>query len=284
MKPSSAILALTPILLLVTALPTAEAHRAWMLPSSTVLSGEDPWITVDAARSNDLFYFDHNASRLDNLTITTPDGSTVPAQNPRTGKFRSSFDVKLAMNGTYRISIADESMFARYTENGESKRWRGNAARLQAEVPADAQNLQVTQSHNRVEVFVTAGAPTETVFKPEGQGLELVPITHPNDLFAGETARMRFVLDGAPAAGLTVTIIREGIRYRDALQEITTTTGENGEFEVTWPYPGMYWLNVSVGGRGMPGGAGPSQASTNDPQERPARRASYSVTLEVLPQ
>lgn len=42
----------------VTVLPTiAEAHRAWMLPSATVLSGDDPWVTVDAAISNDLFYF-----------------------------------------------------------------------------------------------------------------------------------------------------------------------------------------------------------------------------------
>ena len=38
---------------------SAQAHRAWMLPSATVLSGEEPWITVDAAVSNDLFYFEH---------------------------------------------------------------------------------------------------------------------------------------------------------------------------------------------------------------------------------
>ncbi len=28
-----------------------------MMPSSTVLSGDDVWVTVDAAVSNDLFYF-----------------------------------------------------------------------------------------------------------------------------------------------------------------------------------------------------------------------------------
>ena len=40
------------------ALPmAAHAHRAWMLPSATVLSGNEPWVTVDAAVSNDLFYF-----------------------------------------------------------------------------------------------------------------------------------------------------------------------------------------------------------------------------------
>ena len=29
----------------------AQAHRSWMLPSATVLSGDDVWVTVDAAVS-----------------------------------------------------------------------------------------------------------------------------------------------------------------------------------------------------------------------------------------
>ncbi len=33
----------------------AQAHRQWMMPSSTTLSGSESWVTVDAAVSNDLF-------------------------------------------------------------------------------------------------------------------------------------------------------------------------------------------------------------------------------------
>ena len=58
------------LIALLAALPvTALAHKAWLLPSQTVLAGEAPWITVDAAVSNDLFYFNHVPLRLDNLTI-----------------------------------------------------------------------------------------------------------------------------------------------------------------------------------------------------------------------
>ncbi|HYM85117.1 MAG TPA: DUF4198 domain-containing protein, partial [Pseudoxanthomonas sp.] len=36
------------------ALPfTALAHKAWLQPSQTVLAGTEPWVTVDAAVSND---------------------------------------------------------------------------------------------------------------------------------------------------------------------------------------------------------------------------------------
>ena len=88
------------------ALPlTAQAHKAWLLPSETVLSAKDPWITVDAAVSNDLFYFNHVPLKLDALVITAPDGSTVQAENVATGKYRSTFDVHLTQAGTYRIAL-----------------------------------------------------------------------------------------------------------------------------------------------------------------------------------
>ena len=85
---------------------SALAHKAWMMPSQTVIAGTNPWITVDAAVSNDLFYFNHVPLRLDNLVITAPDGSKVDPQNSATGKFRSVFDVELKQPGTYRLAVA----------------------------------------------------------------------------------------------------------------------------------------------------------------------------------
>ena len=58
------------------------------------------WVTIDAATSNDLFFFDHNPMRLDNLKISAPDGTAVKAENA-SGEFRSTFDVPLNEPGTY---------------------------------------------------------------------------------------------------------------------------------------------------------------------------------------
>src|SRR3546814_144528 len=83
------------------ALPAAaHAHDLWMLPSSTVLSGTDNWITVDAAVSNDKFYFNHAPLRLDNLQIQAPDGQPAEARNINKGKLRSTFDLHLDKAGT----------------------------------------------------------------------------------------------------------------------------------------------------------------------------------------
>ncbi|WP_028240249.1 DUF4198 domain-containing protein [Stutzerimonas azotifigens] len=271
---------------------SAEAHRAWMLPSATVLSGEDPWITVDAAVSNDLFYFEHFPLRLQGigdteavpagsppgarprpaarLSVLAPDGSEVQPQNGSLGRYRSTFDLHLTQKGTYKLAVANAGLFASYKENGQTRRWMGSAADFAKQVPADAEELKVSQTNTRMEVFVTSGSPSETVLEPTGQGLELRPETHPNDLFAGEAAEFVFLLDGKPAAGVEVSVIPGGIRYRDQLGEMNLTTDAAGKVSITWPNPGMYWLEAET--RTTAGVTAPASE----------RRASYSATLEVL--
>ena len=261
------------IMLALAVLPTAAlAHKAWLRPSQTVLAGDKPWITVDAAVSNDLFYFNHVPLRLENLAIVAPDGSRAQAQNPSAGKYRSVFDVELKQQGTYRIGVVNDYATASWAEGGKPKRWRGTPAAFASEVPKGAKDLKVGQSVSRVETFVTNGSPNDTALKPSNTGLEMVPVTHPNDLFAGEEAKFRLLLDGRPAVGLEVEIVRGGTRYRNAQDEIEATTDAAGEFAVTWPEPGMYWLEAS---------------SEDDRVTVPGatqRRLGYIATLEVLPQ
>lgn len=251
---------------------SAVAHKAWLQPSQTVIAGTDPWITVDAAVSNDLFYFNHVPLRLDNLVVTTPDGSKDTPQNSSTGKLRSVFDVQLKQQGTYRLAIVNSGLNASWDEAGKPKRWRGTAAAFANEVPKDAKDLKVSQSIGRNETFVTNGSPNLTALAASGEGIELVPVTHPNDLFAGEEAKFKLHIDGKPAAGLEVEITRGATRYRNAQNEIKVKTDANGEFAVTWPEAGMYWLET-----------GTEDDKTSLPQAK-QRRLTYVATLEVLPQ
>lgn len=269
MKLSSA--ALATALGLCIALP-ASAHKAWLQPSSTVFSDTGAWLTVDAAVSNDLFYFNHLPLRLEGLNVTAPDGTPVQPQNLSTGKLRSVFDVELVQQGTYKIGVLNEGMSATYKLGGEDKRWRGKAEAFAKEIPAGATDVKATQSLGRVETFATVGSPTTTVFKTSGKGIELVPVTHPNDLFAGESATFQLLVDGKPASGLKVELVPGATRYRDQQSEIQATTGSDGKFQVTWPQPGMYWLETVA-----------EDLKTTLPQAK-QRRLSYVAVFEVLPQ
>ena len=252
----------------------ASAHRQWMMPSSTVLSGDDVWVTVDAAVSNDLFYFEHQPLRLDAMKAWAPDGTEVAIENKATGRYRSTFDVHLTQKGTYRIASVADMLMGSYDLNGKTERLpRGTtAANLAERIPAGATNVKTAEANNRNEIFVTVGEPTTTLFKPTGKGIELVPMTHPNDLIAGEAATFQFLLDGKPAADLPVTVIPGGIRYRDQLGDQHLKTDADGKVEINWAEPGMYWLNVTTPQAGGDEGTPPPIA----------RRASYVTTLEVL--
>ena len=263
---------LTTTAALVLGLTTAtvtQAHRAWMLPSATVLSGENAWVTVDGAVSNSLFYFEHHPLNLDQLEIRGPRGSQVEPQNKASGKYRSIFDAELALDGTYTFEIYNQGLFGSYTLDDKRYRWRGTAEEL-SDIPDDAEDVRLSEVDRRMQFFVTKGAPTSDSFQATGQGLELVPVTHPNDLFVGETAEFRFYLDGQPVEGLEVLLIRDGIRYRDQVEELLLTTDADGQVGIDWQKPGMYWLEVEA-------------ERPSHQLEGATRRLGYSATLEVLP-
>jgi len=245
----------------------AAAHRFWMVPSATVVAGEDGWVTIDGAISNDLFYPDHQPMRAA-PAVTRPDGQPGQVENFAVGQYRATFDLHLTQRGTWKLAQVSEGMMGSYTLNGQQQRIpRGGGAGFQ--LPAGATDAKLTESSNRAELFVTAGAPSEGALKPTGRGLELVPVTHPNDLVAGEPATFRFMADGKPAAGLAVTVIAGGGRYREAAGEMALKADAKGEVRVNWPGAGMYWMNATAEGTGSKPGVG--------------RRMAYTAVVEVLP-
>lgn len=269
MKLSIRTLAVATAILALTA-GAAQAHNAWLLPSTTVLAKGDV-VTFDAAVSNDLFVANHAPMRLDGLQITAPDGSLLKPETEAKLKHRSVFDVNVAQPGTYRIAVINGGAFAAWKDKatGQQKRARGTPETIAKEVPADAQDVTITQSSGRIETFVTVGKPSP--LKPIGQGLELVSTGSPTDLVKGEKATFTLNLDGQPAKDLEVTVTAGNTQYRDQLAEMKLKTDDKGQFSVTWPSAGMYWLDANT-----------KDAKTSIPQAK-ERRLSYAATLEVMP-
>jgi hypothetical protein len=263
-KPS--LLALGAALGLTALLPSAaDAHRRWLLPSATVLAGESDLVTVDAAASNGLFVFEHRPMPLDSLVVTGPDGEPVNPAILGSGAYRSVFDVPLAEQGTYRIALVSDGVMGSYSLNGERHRFRG----APAELPAGASDIRASHNHSRTETFVTLGAPSTGALAPTNSGLEMIPVTHPNDIVAGEPAVMRFLLNGQPAADLEVEFVAGGTRYRDEPGIAVLRTDAEGRVALEAGEPGMYYLEASSAQEALEG--------------KPERRASYTAVLEFLP-
>ena len=259
---------------------SAHAHKPWLLPSSSqVEAGRDgtAWVTVDAAISEGLFDIDHQPLKLDGIEVTGPDGAKVAMENVSNGKLRNTFDLKLVKTGTYKIALVSQSVFGSYKDKeGNVKRFRGSEESLAKDVPADATEVKLSRTDSRLETYVTNGDASKEVLKTTGKGLELVAVTHPTELRAGEKATFRFLLDGKPAANQGVSLIPGGVKYRGTLGEIRKTTDANGELTFVLPAAGAYMVSSS-----WPAAA---PQAPGQPPQMPPRRATYAAVLEILPE
>ncbi|MBB4844643.1 putative GH25 family protein [Paucibacter oligotrophus] len=252
--------------------PSAQAHRSWLLPNLGHVTGKEVWVSVDAAVSEDLFEFG-NALAVDALSIQGPDGKPLSAEPRIAARHRNSFEVKLVAPGSYRFSATQDSVMASYKQGSESKRWRGSLAELAKNVPADAAELKVTQMLTRLDTFVSKDRAGQPNFSVQGQGLELQALGPVTELSDGDETRVRLLLDGKPLPEASVTLIRDGNKYRYKMGEQTLKSDAQGELTLRWAEAGRYWLgfNHSVGAAG--GGS----------LEQPLKRYRYSATFEVLP-
>ena len=254
----------------------ASAHRPWMVPTSTMVESKNAWVTVDGAISEGLFDVDHMPLRMNGLTVTAPDGSTSPAPEAVMGKMRTSVDIPLPQDGTYRIALVSTNVMGSYKDGNEVKRFRGSEADFNKQLPAGATEVRKTITKQRIETFVSANKTSDGALKPTNVGLEMIPLSNPNDLRSGETLRVRFLLDGKPMPKLDFSMVPGGVRYRGVLGEVRHTTDAKGEASIKLPAPNMYWVNAvypPAPGKGAP----PSEAPEN-------RRFAYTGSLEILPE
>lgn len=275
-------------LALATALPLfAWAHDTWVLPSSTLVTGRNQSVVVDASVSTDLFIAERPLAWGD-LRVTGPDGKPLPSGERSATALLNSVVIELPAEGTYRISNLSESLMASYQDaEGKPQRFRGTPAEFAQKVPAEAKVLGLLHTLARQQTFVSREKATVPAFAPEGRGLEVLPLDAVNDLSDGDRTRFTLLLNGQPLAGEKLSLVREGNRYRYDRGEQTLSTDAQGQFSVTWPAPGRYWLGVSHGDR--PAAAPAPQGGPGVPmamggtRDKPLERASLSATFEVLP-
>ena len=240
----------------------AEAHGRWVVPSHTMLTGETPHtITLDMSISNELFKPDYGFIPIDKskdqskgpppaaLAIVTPAGQ-FKGNLPFTYLVRKSVGaVELTENGTYLLTLQQAPVQFRMYKTASGKRAR--AWGFDSPLPAASQDIQRYQMHSNLLSFVSRNQLTDAPLL--NSGLEIGFDSHPNELFAGETARFQLLFNGKPLAKRhDISIVRGATRYRNDRFIASITTDDNGWFDYTWPEAGMYLiegeLDVAVNG------------------------------------
>ena len=286
----------------------AAAHTAYLLPSSFEVTKdhasfqsamtEDVYFSPEfpvRAMSYDVIGPDGAKSRIDSVTMTR-DFAVVEAPTPEKGTYRVSTG-DFAARTTKMAKVDGRWLVVR---SGDRRQGGGAAARTggaasgapggmrpgggeaaggrtdgpprfieEAALPAGAETLD-TRNILRSEAYVTRGAPSDAPLKPAGDGLELKPLTHPNDIYLDKGFGFEMLLDGKPLKDLRVAVYRGGNTYEDKKIVTDMRTDADGKVALTFDKPGIYLLTASYPGR-RPEGEAPV-----------AKSYVYSLTFEVL--
>jgi uncharacterized GH25 family protein len=236
----------------------AVAHSPYLLPNYFDVTDRDH-VSVQASFT-ERFFIPDVVMRADGYHVLGPDGARV-ALTPLYTKDVAILDVETKAAGTYRISTGLREGASRKAALVKGQ-WEFFESR---EAPADSVDMQ---SWTRADVYVSSGKPTDQVLVPTGTGIEFQLLTHPNNLHAGSTAKMRLLFDGKPLANEVVT-----------LQGVVTASGDNpaplelradaeGRVDVPLKSAGMYQLQSRHR-------VGPAAAGTK------GRSYTIAVTLEI---
>ncbi len=203
----------------------ASAHTPYLVPGNFApRAGET--VALDAAFA-ETFFVPEAAFDKSRFAVTGPDGGETAPDTVQVLKTRTVAEHTLPKApGTYRFSTGPRygALFRTWEIDGKRESSRDPAVAI----PADAKVLSNFQSLTLAETYVTIGEPDRGALRPRGKGIELVPVTHPNDLYAGETFEFVVQYDGEPLADQKVEIAEAVWTSDRKPQETTLLTDAQG--------------------------------------------------------
>lgn len=219
---------------------SANAHSPFIVPTSFEPLHQG-WVSLDAGFA-EVFFQSEVAFDKGNFQVLTPAGEWVAPARLEQFTTRSLVEYQTKDEGTYRFStgVRKAAIFRMYELNGERKHTRDPKEIL----PKEAKILDHYQSVTLADTYVTLKKPTKAALKPYNQGLEIVPVTHPNDIYAGEAFSLSVLLDGKPLRDNEVSLFTGYDLGEQENATFTAKTNQDGKVEFTVANPGVYLLYV----------------------------------------
>lgn len=218
----------------------ACAHTPFLAPVSFE-PAHDQWVSLDAGFA-EVFFQSDVAFDNGKFQVLTPSDQWQSPTRYEEFKTRSLVEYQLKEKGTYRFTTGSRlgSVFRFYELNGQRKATRDANEVL----PEGAKLVDHYQSVTLAETYITYDKPTTSALKPYGKGLEIVSITHPSDIYAGDKFALKILFDGKPVAGkeVSVFIAQDGNEHEKASAK--ATTNNQGEAEFAFAGQGVYLLYV----------------------------------------
>jgi uncharacterized GH25 family protein len=230
----------------------AAAHTPYLAPSDFAPRAGQT-IALDASFA-ETFFVPEVAFDDSRFAVTTPAGQTAAVDAVQVMKTRTVAEYTLPADahGTYRLGTGPRlgALFRTWERDGKRESTRDPAVKI----PAGAKVISDFQSLTRAETYVSVGAPDRGALAARGSGLEFVPVTHPDDLYVGESFEFLVQYDGKPLAGQKVEITEAVWTSDRPPQAATVTTDARGHATFALRQAGT-WLALARYRSPAPAGA-----------------------------
>lgn len=249
--------------LLLSVCSSLYAHTPYLAPFTFEASNRD-MVTLDASFA-EKFFIPELAFNNSIYTVVTPKGKTVNPDSIVKLNLRMVVEHTMKDEGTYRFSTGKRvgRVFKVYELDGKRKSLENPTDA----VPKGGKLLSFFQSMTMAETYVTKDGPNNTALKAYNQGLEFVAVSHPNDLFVGDTLSMVSQFNGKPLVDLKIDIFKANDQFSDEKPSLTLTSNAKGEFKFTPDEKGVYLLRA--------------RHRSDAPKGSPAPQISNTYTLVV---
>lgn len=175
------------------------------------------------------FFIPEAAMDNSQFTITSPDGQRKPVDTQHALKTRVVLEQQLKQQGTYRISSGTRhgAIFVLYEVDGEKKR----AMNPKEPLPKNAVVNEHFQSVTKADTYISHKKINTSALTVDDCGLQILPNSHPNELFSGEALTFTIFMDGKALANTKISVFSEDSDADGAIQEVTSS--EKGEIKIS---------------------------------------------------
>ena len=138
------------------------------------------------------------------------------------------------------------------------------------QVPANAQTLEVANNFI-AESYITKGKPSPLP-KLTNKGFEVKLLTHPSELYEGESLKLQVLVDGKPVPNLELDVFKGASSYEpnEKREMPHAKTNAKGEAEIKFSDDGIYLITASY----------PEANPDNTKKPAPANYT-YGLTIQV---
>lgn len=248
---------------------SALAHTSYLEPNIFATT-KGKMVTIEASFTEDFPHPDF-VVKSEDWHYYTPKGERKPYDLIQEFKQVTILEQAIEENGTYRFStgerlgregtvfkLKDGTYKSAFTPEGK-----------QPAVPEGAVIL-TSQTATIADVYVTKGAPTTPAMQTSIGRLQIVPVTHPNEIYLDDGFAFRLLFDGKPLQDQAMKLYRAGGKYA-ADKGVMDLKSGTSTTKITFEHPGVYLLM--------------SRHKTDAPtgSKTDIRSYSTSLTFEVTP-